>query len=229
MKNIFLLIIIIASAFAEAYSEMPLLYKTKSGMVEYKISGLSEGTEVLYFDNYGLLESRKTTTKTTIMGFSAESKSLNIRDKEWSYSINLDEKTGTKTKNEDVEKFAKDMVKSNNLEDKADEIIKALGGKKLGDEMFMGRMCEVWEFTRISSKGWYYKMVPLKLEVSLMGTITYTATKFEEGVSVPAEKYSIPKGIKIEEVDMSKTPKNMEDMFKMMQESEEHDGEEEND
>lgn len=196
-------------------------YQVKSGIIEYKIEGTINGTETVYFDDYGIKEARLTKTVVKIFGISNETETLTITDKEWNYNIDLKEKTGTKMKNEQMKQML-DGLTQKEYEEFGKKMMTEMGGKLVGNESILGYNCEVWDVSKISSKTWNYKYVPLKTEVNMMGATTYLATSFKENVSIPADKFQVPKGIKVTEQEM---PEGEMDMFKMMQKAME--GEEE--
>ena len=113
-------------------------------------------------------------------------------------------KTGTKIATKEVEevnRFDRNRVEK-------------LGAKKLGDEMFFGKMCEVWERESpfMISKTWSYKGIPLKMETTgnpIVGRYVSEAVRFEENVSVPANKFVVPEGIAITEIEISAEDKKV--------------------
>ncbi len=222
MKKVALLISIFFLLFVVANSLDIKKYKIKSGIIEYKIEGMSEGTETVYFDDYGIKEARYTKTVTKIMGFSTETNTITITDKDWSYSIDLNEKKGTKMANKQLKEML-DGISQKDYEEFGKKMLEQMNAKKIGNETILGKNCEVWEIGKMNSKTWNYEYVPLKVEINLMGTMTNTATKFEENVKIPADKFEVPKGITITEQESPDM--NMDDILKMMQKaSEEEEG-----
>ncbi len=193
-------------------------------MIEYKVEGLAVGTEIVYFDDYGIKEARFTKTEAKIMGFSTTTNTLTITNKDWSYNINLDEKTGTKMKNKQLQELI-DGITQKDYEEFGKKMLEQMDAKLVGNETILGKNCEVWDIRKMNGKTWNYKYVPLKIEINLMGKNINTAVKFEENIKIPADKFEVPKGISITEQEMENF--NMDDMFKMIQkgvESEENEG-----
>lgn len=216
MRYFYLLILIILFS-SMSYSFDMKKYQIKSGIVEYTISGIQSGKQTLYFDNWGLLSAEYTQATTTFMGMTVPSNTLNLTDKEWTYNIDLDKKEGTKIANKELEDLMKSL-QGKDLEDIGRKMLEQLNARKIGNETFLGRNCEVWEIQKLSSKVWIYKYVPLKTISNLVGTITIEATKFEENASIPADKLKIPSNIKITEQKITDEEKqNMEEIMKMMQ------------
>jgi outer membrane lipoprotein-sorting protein len=142
-------------------------------------------------------------TETEMMGTKQSSKSLMIEDGEWSYMIDLEAKTGYKSKSGEGEDDPTDMIKSDD-EVTFRQMIEKEGGKILANETFLGKDCIVVEMSEKSDDGkalatkmWYYKGIPLKMNNK---SYTMEATKFEENVSIPASKFEVPAGITMSEM-----------------------------
>lgn len=137
------------------------------------------------------------------MGEKQTDNSLMIMKDGYSYIINLNDKTGFKSKDGDVEDDPTDDVMP---EDDVTfrQMIEAEGGKILGNEKFLGRDCIVVELNQADDSGeplltkmWYYNGIMLKMQNSFT---TMEAVKFEENASIPAEKFEVPSGIQISEI-----------------------------
>jgi outer membrane lipoprotein-sorting protein len=142
-------------------------------------------------------------TETEMMGTKQSSKSLMIEDGEWSYMIDLEAKTGYKSKSGESGDDPKDLIKSDD-EATFRQMIEKEGGKILANETFLGKDCIVVEISEKSDDGkalatkmWYYKGIPLKMSNK---SYTMEATKFEENVSIPASKFEVPAGITMSEM-----------------------------
>lgn len=219
MKKIFAAIAMLLIAFSSYAIDMKK-YQIKSGIVEYKITGTQQGTQTLYFDNWGLLTAEFMEVTTKMMGITMRSSTLNLTDKDWTYNINLDDKTGTKISNKELQELMNSTNKKD-LEELGRKMLEKLGGRKLNNETFMGRDCEVWEISKLNTKVWLYKYISLKSISNIVGEIVIEATKIDENASVPAEKFIIPKDIKITKQKFTGEEKKMsEEMMKMMQNGE---------
>jgi hypothetical protein len=115
------------------------------------------------------------------------------------------------TQNRDLTKTGKEMMKS-------------MGGEKVGEEKFMGYTCEVWKMLAV--KVWLYKGIMLKSESDMMGMKhTTTATKIDFDTSVSNDDLKLPNFPiqkppampKQEENNMPQmTPEQMQQMQEMM-------------
>lgn len=166
-------------------------YGIKSGIVEYKTSVMGfEAIQTLYFDNYGALEA--TVTSMEIMGMKTQN--VTITKEGYIYTLDLENKTGTKTAI-----YSGSVI---NFEDITDQVTKDWNLKKVGKESVLGKECDKWSMNNESMgmKGhyWVWKGVALKVDADMSSSkMLMEATKFEDNVNVPAEKFEIPADIVI--------------------------------
>ncbi len=174
-------------------------YKTVMDMPQMK----STTTMTQWIDSSKDKFAMESASETEMMGTKQNSKSLMIDDGEWSYMIDLDAKTGYKSKSGEADDSPTDMIKSDD-EVTFRQMIEKEGGKILANETFLGKDCIVVEISEKSDDGkmlatkmWYYKGIPLKMSNK---AYTMEATKFEENVSIPASKFEVPTGITMSEM-----------------------------
>jgi len=149
------------------------------------------GTEIMVFDNYGLLEVKNTKIVLDMMGVKQETDTKVIMDGIWIYSI--DNKTNTAAKMENP--LFSVLPKNTDLEKIGDELIQKMG-KKIGKETINGKDCEIWEVEQMMSKIWVWKSIPIKSEIKTMGmNITKIATSIEVNIAILEEKFNLPKEI----------------------------------
>lgn len=180
----------------------------KSYVIEYKTvmsSPQMKSTTIMtqWIDTGKDKFAMESASETEMMGTKKSSKSLTIEDGEWSYMIDLDAKTGYKSKSSEAEDDPKAMIKSDD-DVTFRQMIEKEGGKILANETFLGKDCIVVEISENSDEGkamatkmWYYKGIPLKMSNK---AYTLEATKFEENVSIPASRFEVPAGIKMSEM-----------------------------
>jgi hypothetical protein len=66
-----------------------------------------------------------------------------------------------------------------------------MGGEKIGTEKILNYNCEVWKIP--GGKQWMYKGLPLKLEMTVMGTTsTLMVTSAKFNTSVPDKYFELP-------------------------------------
>ncbi|NOU47683.1 MAG: hypothetical protein HOO86_11565 [Bacteroidales bacterium] len=184
-------------------------FDVKSGKIEYKIEGKTNGTKTLWFDDYGRYQYEHTVTSTKMFGMTTKAESLKIRDKEWMYDINLVEKTGTKMHVDNANEMLNgvtDATTDDQLKKFGEDMQKDMDMKDGGTESFLGRTCKVTTSGKLNSKTWEYKRIFLKSTVELggiLGSSNEEATSFEENISIPASKFTVPSGIEIQEIDLN--------------------------
>lgn len=195
-----------------ADSKMGEVAKEMSGMktfmIEYKTSVKSaemKSTSIMtqWIDNENDRQAIYTESQSDVMGMKNSEKSLMIMKEGWSYIINLTDKTGFKSKDTEMEDDPTDMIKP---EDNVTfrQMIEKEGGKILANESFLGKDCIVVEVVEQGNEGqalktkmWYYKGIPLKMANEFY---SMEATKFEENISIPDNKFEVPAGIEIAEM-----------------------------
>jgi hypothetical protein len=164
-------------------------YSVKSGIVEYKIEMMGmNGTQTLYFDNYGNTEANLTALD--VMG--TKSESVTITKDGTVYNFVPANKTGSKT--------TAMAGASVNFENLTDQVIKEWNLKKEGRENILGKECDKFSMDNqaMSMKGyyWVWKGVALKVDATISTVkMQMDATIFQDNVNIPAEKFDIPADI----------------------------------
>jgi hypothetical protein len=176
----------------------------KSGVITYAISGMENGSEVMYIRDYGKRNAIYHTTVTNMMGMKIENNSIEIEDPEWVYSYDLVEQTGVKGPNpkkyliEEYEKLSgteQEQVQKN-AEKFGMGVMTGMGGtvEKNAAEL-LGYMCD-----RVSAMGTtvysiHESQIPLKTESNIMGMqMSIVATSFDKG-KVEDKYFTHPAGI----------------------------------
>ena len=173
-------------------------YDVKSGMVTYKITTAGavmgstitgSGTSNLYFKDWGAIELvEENTNQTTIMNLFGKEKikketthTINKLDNGKSYSVNF-KNASIYLRRDPMMEFMKNS--DSDAGEAGKVMLKSVGGKKIGEENFLGYPCEIWD--AMGSKQWIYKGVTLKIVSKVMGITTVkeaTTAKFNIDVS----------------------------------------------
>ena len=213
MKKMFLaaaLLAVVSLANAQAPADAP--YGVKSGVITMSMDMM--GNEIItetYFDNYGLKTAQVSEGGGFgMMGGGQQGKTRTIRDKDGAQiQINDEAKTATK-----MPSFGgmggfgggRAQINWNKL---TDQVKKENNIKEVGKETIAGKECTKYTMTMdmmgqsMEQTVWIYKGIQLKNEMnSEMGTFGSTCKKFEEK-DVPASRFEVPAGVKVEEMDMS--------------------------
>ena len=180
-------------------------YDVKSGIVSYKITSngkvmgstiTGSGTENLYFKNWGATELKEeNSTKTTKMNLFGKEKTqtdkahtINKLDNGKSYSVNFKNKSIYLRRDPMME-----LMKNTNTDagNAGKKMLKSVGGKKVGNENFLGYPCEIWD--AMGSKQWIYKGVTLKIVSKVMGITTVKkATNAKFNIEVSDKYFQLP-------------------------------------
>lgn len=168
----------------------------KSAVIHMKSStfGMTQQI-VMYMDDYG--SKQLTEVSQEMMGVKV--RQCTLSDSLYVYMYNPDDKTGKRS--------LVDKKNPNNIHFNAitKEMAREFHIKKNGTAVILGRTCDVYtmEIALEKMKGTYYvwKGITLKTDSEVGGiSISMEATKIEENVAIPPEKFEIPKDIKFEEV-----------------------------
>jgi hypothetical protein len=192
----------------DASSDTQKRYGIKSAVVEYIITGSQEGTKTLYFDKWGMRQAEYTRSVLTVSGFSKPINIVNIIDGDYQYMINIDQNSGTKTRNP-VLKSMDELKGQKGFNEFGEQMLLSIGANKIGKEEFLGKHCDIYEMRSTGTKLWVWKWITLKSETNSRGLeINVIATRINEG-SVPKDKFTIPEKITLNEVDLDNIENEM--------------------
>ena len=190
-------------------------YGIKSGIITYApydMMGIKV-SQTTYFDDYGKKEMREIISQGEMMGIKTKSHSVNIIADGYSIDYELENSVNGKDK---AQKIAKKKKLSGNpfgnidLATLTDEMKKAYEYKEEGTETVAG--VEGTKFSMLMDKkntdtritGVIYKNIMLKSEMNMANLkIRLAAEKLEENAVIPAEKFTVPAGYTIQEVDIN--------------------------
>lgn len=193
----------------ESTSEFQKRYGIKSGVIEYIITGSQEGTKTLYFDSWGMRQAEYTRSVLSVGGFTKSLNLVNIIDGEFQYMINIDQNSGTKTRNP-ILKSIEQLKGQKGFNEFGEQMLLSTGANKIGSENFLGKDCDVYEMKSTGTKLWVWEWITLKSETKSGGmNINLTATRINEGGSVPKEKFRIPEKVVLNEVDIDNIENEM--------------------
>lgn len=200
-----------ASVNASAWGEIKR-YAVKSAIVDYTISGSQSGQETLYFEDYGKREARCSEYTIKMFGFQSVTKNATIIDGEWVYSIDLDERQGTRMNLAKLQEMALKGAESQTLKDYSEKALNKIGAVKEGTETVLGKRCQVYSIPKMQMKVWIYNRIALKTTANISGMqMDITATSIKENVSIPADKFDVPADIAV--TDFSDEMPRMQNSF----------------
>jgi len=181
-------------------------YAIESGKIEYKLTGNTTGTRIVYFSDYGNkhYEHEKSETVTKIFGITdrTETDKITIISGDHFWTIdNLEKKNyeGEMPYSNLSKEMMGNMTEAEQKE-MADDILKSFGGQRLGTEKVLGYTCE--KLSVMGSFIWLYNGISLKSETNVMGiTANEEAIVFEENIAIPSSRYSPPSGVNFTNVE----------------------------
>jgi hypothetical protein len=170
-------------------------YDIKSGIVNLESVSMVGTMEmkfkyVVYFDDYGMKECKETYKDGKLVNvFFSDGKTL--------YALNLGKKTASKKG--DASRGTEPRVEFSEMGSQKDRDTGKV--KKIAPMLIAGKQCEAIETndgsgTVTQYAGWKKIMVYMKSR-SASTTTTLKATKIEENIAVPAEKFQVPAGYAI--------------------------------
>lgn len=184
-------------------------YGVKSGVIEYGISGSQEGTKTLYFDDWGMRQAEYTRSVLSVGGFTKSLNLVNIIDGEYQYMINIDQKSGTKTRNP-ILKEIESLKYEKGFNEFGEQMLLKMGAEKIGTDNFLGKDCDIYEMKKSGTKLWVWKWITLKSETKSHGIdITTVAKKIDIDVSIPSSKFNVPEKVVLNEVDLDNIENEM--------------------
>ncbi len=170
-------------------------YDVESGIIKYKITGSGNvmgvsmevnGDATSVFRNWGSEELYEEQTSSVTMGQKTQEHDMNKIVDTKVYIVDF--------KNKMILEYSNEALASSPYSDlgqQGKDMLISMGGKKIGEENFMGYDCEIWELA--PAKMWVYKGVLLKSEAGMMG-IKYTtaAVEIDLDASVSDDQLQMP-------------------------------------
>ena len=201
MKRVVLTLAVVSTLIIGA--EFGSIYDTRSGKIDYKISGGGNmmgmgtikvvGKKRVIFDNYGknYLEELVQVRKQSIMGKNDVQKEhkLTYRNGVVVYAVDFKHKKITRMVNNLI---AVVNPKSNEpISKQIENNLKKFGAKKLGKDKVLGKSCDLWELMGI--KQCLYKGIPLKIDSNIMGVKqSEVATKAQFDIKLNKDAFKLP-------------------------------------
>ena len=191
-----LIFAVLAAAFCVGAQAQEKLYEVKSGIVTMEMDMMGQTmTQEIYFDDFGAKQA-------TVSNFGGNKMRMLVIDGS-NVMVNDAEKTATRM----PMMGQGEKVNFSNLDEKT---IKKYKVKELGTETIAGKECKKYSVTVFmmgqpqKQTVWVYKGITLKSSSSSdFGEMVQTATKLQENVEIPASTFTVPEGVKIQDMDMS--------------------------
>ena len=171
-------------------------YEVKSAKITYNVnSPEGQGTKTLFFDQYGMRESKRETLQKH--GKTVKDQ-LTIINNGKTFIINMLDHTGIA---KDISGTMQMMqMGGNDMSATGKNMLKTMGGEMTGHVSFLGKNCEKWEVhTMGKTTMLLWQGIPMKTETRVMGiTTAETATSIKTGETFADADFQSPRGVKME-------------------------------
>lgn len=193
-----LLIIAALLSFCIGAGAQEKIYEVKSGKVTMEMEMMGQVmVQDIYFDDYGAKQ-------VTASNFQGQKMRILVID---GSNVMVNDADKTAVRMPAMGPGAENRINWLNLDEKT---IKKNKIKEAGEEVVAGKTCKKYEYKvmmmgqPISATAWVYKGITLKTSTKTdFGDMGQTATKIEEDIKVDPALFTIPEGVKIQDMDMS--------------------------
>lgn len=193
-----LLIITALLSFCIGAGAQEKIYEVKSGKVTMEMEMMGQVmVQDIYFDDYGAKQ-------VTVSNFQGQKMRVLVID---GSNVMVNDADKTAVRMPAMGPGAENRINWLNLDEKT---IKKNKIKEAGEEVVAGKTCKKYEYKvmmmgqPISATAWVYKGITLKTSTKTdFGDMGQTATKIEEDIKVDPAMFTIPEGVKIQDMDMS--------------------------
>lgn len=176
----------------------------KEATINYELSGMETGQEVLYVKEHGKRTAEYRTTSTSMFGMTMKNKTVEITTPDWVYSFDLQERSGTRSINPQklmIEEFDKlSAADKKKVEKNAQEMGMTMmqgmqGSVEQKAQEILGYPCDRATMLGVTVYSIHGTSVPLLTESNMMGiSIKSAATSISEG-GVDEQYFQFPEGI----------------------------------
>ncbi|MBR5301112.1 MAG: hypothetical protein IKU36_12865 [Bacteroidales bacterium] len=193
-------IIAVLAAFCVGAHAQEKLYEVKSGKITMEMDMMGQTmVQEVYFDDYGAKQA-------TVMDRQGQ-KTRQITQDGSNIMIDDAAKTATKMPAMGMMGGGRSEINWSNLDEKT---IKKNKIEETGEETVAGKTCKVYKYKvmmmgqAVSATACVYKGIVLKSSTSTdFGEMGQKATKIEENITIDPSMFTIPEGVKVQEMDMS--------------------------
>ncbi|MBQ8049433.1 MAG: hypothetical protein IJ271_07245 [Bacteroidales bacterium] len=193
-----LLIIAALLSFCIGAGAQEKIYEVKSGKVTMEMEMMGQAmVQDIYFDDYGAKQ-------VTVSNFQGQKMRVLVID---GSNVMVNDADKSAVRMPAMGMGSENRINWLNLDEKT---IKKNKIKEAGEEVVAGKTCKKYEYKvmmmgqPISATAWVYKGITLKTSTKTdFGDMGQTATKIEEDIKVDPALFTIPEGVKIQDMDMS--------------------------
>jgi len=193
-----LLIIAALLSFCIGAGAQEKIYEVKSGKVTMEMEMMGQVmVQDIYFDDYGAKQA-------TVSNFQGQNMRILVID---GSNVMVNDADKSAVRMPAMGMGSENRINWLNLDEKT---VKKNKIKEAGEEVVAGKTCKKYEYKvmmmgqPISATAWVYKGITLKTSTKTdFGDMGQTATKIEEDIKVDPAMFTIPEGVKIQDMDMS--------------------------
>lgn len=179
------LFLVVSFARAEDYKYFP----EKSGILQYKLTGYMEGTQKVYFEDFG----QKYIIEQDMLYFGAPNKSKTFVVRDTSFSVDLIKNVGYKFQFIENTNYLTFYKKTNDPNKAYQELYTSLGGKVIGKEKIKKVECEIWEMSNGLRKVWLGDGLVYKIELKESGkTGTFELYQIDHNITFEKDFFIKP-------------------------------------
>jgi hypothetical protein len=165
-------------------------------MVEYNVSGMQNGKKALYWDDWGLKEATYLDVTTTVMGVTQRQQTRTITLPEAIYTVDMMTGMATKSPNPG-ENLIRNMT-DYEAEQMSRQMMQAMGGQLIGNDVVAGESCEQWQMTLTNSTICVWKGITLMVSSSVMGMkVQEKAVLINANSPVDNDHFKLPEDVTV--------------------------------
>jgi hypothetical protein len=177
--------------------EKPYPYET--GVIEYKYTGGLEGTQMIYFKDYGRILSVEEDYVNTSSPVPSHTHQLFINTPDKYYFANLIDKRGYVVQRNDTATPGQVNLLGDITTIGIDSTMRKNGYKPSGTTDIAGKKCRVYRSASGESEFCFWEGLNIRTQMELGANVKYKleAVKINENEKAPEEKFSPPSDVKI--------------------------------
>lgn len=181
--------------------ELPVqenLYPFREGIIHYRYTGSYDGTQIIYFKDSGRIFRVEEDYINKISPVNDRVHQVYINTPERTVYINLETKLGYEILQADNINLKDNLLKAI-TEVGVDSAMQGQGYSHSGEREVAGKQCRIYESQEGESQFCFWNNINIKTEMLLGEKFKYTleATRIEDNVKVPDDKFEIEKNVRI--------------------------------
>jgi hypothetical protein len=174
------------------------LFPFEEGIIHYRYTGSYDGTQIVYFKDSGRVFRVEEDYFNKVSPVNDRVHQVYINTPERTVYINLETKLGYEILKADNISLKDNLLKTI-TEVGLDSAMTGQGYSHSGEREVAGKQCRIYESKEGESQFCFWNNINIKTEMTLGEKFKYTleATKIEDNVKVPDDKFEIEKDVRI--------------------------------